>query len=980
MRIPAGALRASLPGACLTAGICLALGPFWAPGAVCSAETRQVLAIRVDFQPDTLETTTGDGRFGSAFQFDSSWAIDRLPHDAAYFLDHLSFLDFYWNKASDGQLRVQGEVWPQHPDSAYHLPKQMWQYNWNMSREKTDEQLIQLFRDAWEVADDDPALDFSRFDSFIVFHAGVGQDFGDDQTPHDIPSAWVSPRDLGQPIACSDGVAGALTLIDNGLLLPESENHENFQQGLAGTMVLQFAHVLGLPNLYNSQDGSSVIGKWGLMDQGSANFRGLVPALPSAFSRTLMGWEQPVVLAHDTTGVLITPAGLDGAHPRVYKVPLSETEHLLLEYRLRDADGDSLVLGQDRAGNVVRMDERYELSFPGDSAGVIVSVNDLDYDLPGSGLLIWHVDERRTTADYVSGNRVNDDPDPLNGYGFPGVDLEEGDGIQDIGQPYGLLDSRRGVELGSSRDSWYSNNRDWRRVNPDLGEVEYSWQSEPSSQTNDGRISGVRIHGFSARDGSEHSDSLQFSLSFDYRPAIHGLALCPPSDSSSVTLLDLDGLASVFCALQPDGMLYSRLLDGALTQYSTANRYESLLPASGSGPFRGIWLGPPTSGDWPALWALRGDVFHRYEVEVSSLPEARYVQVDFHDPFTQVDRVLLVSRSQPLIWYQSGRQLYMGNTETGDRTLIFNDLDPDAPVVRSDDASTELHWISGGLFQDWNAPAGAGLWGLGQAGRILYHDRAGFRIVQDQESQLLVEQPNQGVWPLQAGQDDTLEVLLLDLDGRLRTYNANGAEIAHSPVLESAGARVLPASWLNTGLAAAVTLFSDGRLQRLNPDGAADPDWPRVMAPLVGDLCASPRLGLYLGVRADGRIEAWEGAPDNLLLSSTGGPRVVESLGQPESTPSVAQVENPVYIWPSPAGTRANLRVDSPGAADLVMRVYDLAGDLRQTVTARIGQAGYTDILWDTRGLANGPYLCAVELTPDQGNAVHTLLKCAVLR
>ncbi|MCA9783815.1 MAG: hypothetical protein KC518_09550, partial [Candidatus Cloacimonetes bacterium] len=77
---------------------------------------------------------------------------------------------------------------------------------------------------------------------------------------------------------------------------------------------------------------------------------------------------------------------------------------------------------------------------------------------------------------------------------------------------------------------------------------------------------------------------------------------------------------------------------------------------------------------------------------------------------------------------------------------------------------------------------------------------------------------------------------------------------------------------------------------------------------------------------------------------------------------------------------RANLRVDSPGAADLVMRVYDLAGDLRQTVTARIGQAGYTDILWDTRGLANGPYLCAVELTPDQGNAVHTLLKCAVLR
>ena len=40
---------------------------------------------------------------------------------------------------------------------------------------------------------------------------------------------------------------------------------------------------------------------------------------------------------------------------------------------------------------------------------------------------------------------------------------------------------------------------------------------------------------------------------------------------------------------------------------------------------------------------------------------------------------------------------------------------------------------------------------------------------------------------------------------------------------------MLPASWLNSGPAAAITLVGETELQRLNPDGASDPDWPRVL-------------------------------------------------------------------------------------------------------------------------------------------------------
>jgi M6 family metalloprotease-like protein len=1000
MRFTVGTLCARLPVACTTSALLLALGPFGAPDGILRAETRQVLAIRVEFQPDTLVTTSGDGTFGNAFRFEENWALDRLPHDRAYFEDHLAFLDHYFDTASGGRVRIEGEVWPRDGQAAYRLPKQMWQYNWNLSREKTDEQLIALFRDAWAVADADPELDFSRFDSFIVFHAGVGQDFGEDNTPHDIPSAWVSPADLEQSIDVDDGIGGPVTLIDNGLLLPESENHEGFQQGLAGTLVLQYAHVLGLPNLYNSQDGSSVIGKWGLMDQGSANYFSLVPALPSAFSRVLMGWEDPVVLARDTTNVYITPAGMAGPHPRVYKVPLSGHEHLLVEYRLRDGDGDSLVIGTDRLGNIVHMDEHYELTFPGDSTGVIVAVNDLDYDLPGSGLLVWHVDTRRTTPDYIQGNRVNDDPDPLNGYSFPGVDLEEGDGVQDIGQPYTILDSRRSVGLGSTRDPWYEGNRDWRQVNPDLGQVEYSWQGEPSSQTNDDRVSGVRLYGFNSRDASVDPDSLVFSLAWDFRPPVHGLALCPPSDSVTVQLLELADRATVLCAIHPDGDLYSLVLDGPLQDLGRSNGYRSLLPTSGSGPFRGLWAGPIDASGWPELWALRGDVFHRYHVAGSAVPEALYEQVDVYDPFMPVDRAIAVHPLLPRLWFQNDGRLYRGDTDTGERTLVMDGLAPDEILAFGDRSGTEPLAFRELLPDGATLPEGARLQGLGQPDRYLASDNSGFRIVEpgvqpwvqgyssyravEWSTVTQVELPNRGVWPIQAGGDSTLEVLVLDAAGRLGIRNSLGTELELGPVVASAGTRVIPGSRRDGGIAGAVTLVEEGHLHRLDPDGTHDPEWPRVMPPFQGPLLASRRLGLYLALDTDGRVVAWEGAPEDLLVGSTAGDasgmNTVENLGAWDGQPLAAQRENPVYIWPNPTGDRASLRVTAPGPARVEMRVYDLAGDLRQTVTAQVAQPGITDIDWNTASLSNGAYLCAVELTPAQGAASRTLIKCAVLK
>ncbi|MBD3278326.1 MAG: T9SS type A sorting domain-containing protein, partial [Candidatus Aegiribacteria sp.] len=124
-------------------------------------------------------------------------------------------------------------------------------------------------------------------------------------------------------------------------------------------------------------------------------------------------------------------------------IPLNGTEYLLVENRQRDPDGDGMC-----------------------------GVDEHDFGLPGSGILIWHIDKTRLGT-YVSSNMVNVDPD------HKGVDLEEADGIQDF--DYSLPDIY-GYE-GSSFDPWFQGGYAW----------EFSPSSEPSSDASWGGKTFVTV-------------------------------------------------------------------------------------------------------------------------------------------------------------------------------------------------------------------------------------------------------------------------------------------------------------------------------------------------------------------------------------------------------------------------------------------------------------------------------------------------------
>ncbi|NOZ57472.1 MAG: hypothetical protein GXO73_11880, partial [Calditrichaeota bacterium] len=224
--------------------------------ATARPETLHVLAIRVEFQPDNLSTTTGDGTFDLSTSSDVT--LDPPPHNRAYFEAQLEALANYYRSVSGGRLVIVGDVYPLGSEESYRLPNPMVYYNppeADQDEDLRDERLSELLRDAVTAADADTAVHFERYQSLIVFHAGVGQDFAFDfdPTPNDIPSVYLDRKTLAKTLGGMEDpdswsgipVQNGSHAITDGIILPETQNQEGYDLALLGTACLMFGHQLG---------------------------------------------------------------------------------------------------------------------------------------------------------------------------------------------------------------------------------------------------------------------------------------------------------------------------------------------------------------------------------------------------------------------------------------------------------------------------------------------------------------------------------------------------------------------------------------------------------------------------------------------------------------------------------------------------------------------------------------------------------------
>lgn len=503
----------------------------------------KIAAIRVSFQKDNSPGTSGDGSFLMEQVTTScgAYTIDPPPHNNDYFRSQLKAVDHYFRSVSYEKFGLdldRSAIFPTADNSVYTLDQGMRYYHPLGQEEEYERLSTELFRDAITRAVHEDNLDLSNYDLVVVFHAGVGQDFSFpflDPTPEDIPSTFVDEQminyHLGGPILVGNAV------IKQGVILPESQNNLLYdeslfsnldspcdvQYGLTGTFALMIGFSVGLPPLWDTESGQAGIGIFGLMDQGSNNGRGLVPAPPDLWTRIYAGWDQPTVVQNE--GNINLPAREKDA---AIKIPINNHEYFLVENRLnwfRDGVSvDSARYAFWEKTNTYPPFVEVLLDSTGiirDSNGVVVSLSNYDLGLPASGLLIWHIDELPIGSG-LGNYSINADRN------HRGVDLEEADGAQDMGFISNLIPDPSSGYFG---DMWFKGNREYERANPEMKGKSpvFSPYTYPDTKSNSGASSYITIENigtpgekinFSINRNSEfdivQDTTMYIRLSFDF--------------------------------------------------------------------------------------------------------------------------------------------------------------------------------------------------------------------------------------------------------------------------------------------------------------------------------------------------------------------------------------------------------------------------------------------------------------------------------
>lgn len=222
----------------------------------------------------------------------------------------------------------------------------------------------------------DPDVDFSRYDNddngsvdaLQVCHAGPGAESTGD--PNHIWSHKSSINWLTE-----DGV-----YVRTYTIQPEAN--------AIGVYAHEFGHALGLPDLYDTDYSSSGCGEWTIMASGSWGNGGKTPACFGAWEKYELGWVDPVNITQ--ADLLDNP----------FDIPAADASDV--SYRLW-TDGD-------QGSEFFLVENRQKTGW--------------DYFLPGTGLLIWHID------DSVGGN-TGEGMDPLHVYPHYKVTVEEADCVDE---------------------------------------------------------------------------------------------------------------------------------------------------------------------------------------------------------------------------------------------------------------------------------------------------------------------------------------------------------------------------------------------------------------------------------------------------------------------------------------------------------------------------------------------------------------------
>ena len=482
----------------------------------------KVAMLRVSFPVSDYPGISGNGDFlyDSTIDQCGDYTIDPPPHDKNYFKSHLEAVNNYYRSVSNGKFGLDlndSKIFPADDRSSYKIDQLMNYYNQIGMDDAHEKRITELLRDASSKAYEVDRINFDEFDLIIVVHPGVGQDFSLpflDPTPEDIPSTYIDPemviKHLGGPITFGN------SLISRGIVIPETQNHLFYdyalfgqlanpcdvQYSITGTLSMMIGFSIDLPPLWNLDSGLSGVGVFALMDQGSNNGRGIIPAPPDAWSRIYAGWASTINTSNFDKIEL-----KDSLHNQILKIPINESEYFLIENRNNwFRKGVSIDSSRYTVWDKTDVYPSFinilidSVKVSKNEFGVISSIPNYNLGLPASGLLIWHIDEKKINNGFKDYS-INSDRQ------FRGIDLEEADGAQDMGYVSNLLTDPSSGYWG---DMWFKENLEYFRANSN-NSMDFTSFTYPNTKSNSKANSGIYIS-----DISNAGKTMSFNLTSSY--------------------------------------------------------------------------------------------------------------------------------------------------------------------------------------------------------------------------------------------------------------------------------------------------------------------------------------------------------------------------------------------------------------------------------------------------------------------------------
>ncbi|MBI1939007.1 MAG: T9SS type A sorting domain-containing protein [Ignavibacteriales bacterium] len=484
------------------------------PKTFAESDTLKILAVMVEFQKDNDGNTYGDGKFGSIYTKEyGDTILDPLPHNAQYFENHLEFAKNYFQKVSSGKLNVAYKVLPQ----VLTVSKIMREYSPSPTNQTDYTNLGNFAEEVWQLAGTTFGnVDFSKYDLFTIFHAGVGSDIAKTSVAanRDLPSLYLGSKAFkkifGENFSGFPVNSGNF-FITNTMILPSTESYEqkiNDEVFLTevttnGLIAANIGSFLGLPDLFNTATGATAIGRLGLMD-GEAIFAygGVFPPELSAWEKIYLGWAEPVVVNPGTVNLSVAANLAASANDTtILKIPINSTEYFLVENRQRDVNKDGVQINykigsQTFTFKAEKDTGRFRYYDVDTLRGVIIDIDEFDWAVPGNGIVIWHIDEN-IINEKIADNKINADLDRK------GVDLEEADGIQDLGEKFTLITGETVYGSAEQKDMWYAGNNSRYYKN------KFSTDTKPNTNSNTGANSLITMENFSAP-----ANKMSFSVNF----------------------------------------------------------------------------------------------------------------------------------------------------------------------------------------------------------------------------------------------------------------------------------------------------------------------------------------------------------------------------------------------------------------------------------------------------------------------------------